>query len=62
MPVIVPVFIFFVETVKEKTDSMPFAEAIDAAVNTCIQKDVLKEFFLKHRMEEKKLDYGIHSV
>ena len=41
----------YVSKVRENAENMPFAQAVEAAVDDCIQKGILSDFLLKNRAE-----------
>ena len=41
----------YVSKVRENAENMPFAEAVESAVDECIQNGILADFLLKNRAE-----------
>ena len=44
-------YAFFVAEIRKNLGSMPLQKAVELAVDTCIEKDVLKEFLLEQKAE-----------
>ena len=44
-------YAYFVAEVRKNLDSMPLKEAVELAVDTCIEQDVLREFLLEQKAE-----------
>lgn len=48
-------YMSLINEARRNAESMPLEEAIDAAVEYCIENDILKEFLIKHRAEVKDM-------
>ena len=46
-------YMTLINQIRTNNKTMKFEEAVDAAVNYCIEQDILKAFLLKHRAEVK---------
>ncbi len=44
-------YAYFVAEVRKNLESMPLQEAVEQAVNVCIEKDILKDFLLEQKSE-----------